>query len=406
MKQNFKKQGRFKAFSFLFVLVLLFGFQSINAQTTVTGTVTDDQGPLSGASVVVKGTTAGASADFDGNRTSINISMQEDAQALSEVVVVGYGTQRKADLTGAVGSIGTNEIVTKPLTSPDQALAGTISGVNITNRSGDPGAPIAVRIRGIGTPGVNDPLWIIDGVPIVQTTNITVNTSSTTDSNPLAGLNANDIESIDVLKDAASTAIYGARAANGVIIVTTKRGKSGDAKVTYDGYVSTASVRDRIDVLNVQQYIDVQGQLGNDFSAFSGSETVDWQDLIFQNSLVQNHNVTVSGGNEKANYFISGGYLDQNGIEPGQGFSRYSLKANSDIRVGKSLKFGQSLLISQTDRQVQSEQGIFAGFNSARNVPFYQPFGDGSLGYNPINPTTTGGAFASNGLFNTDEYRL
>ncbi|MFS4493095.1 SusC/RagA family TonB-linked outer membrane protein [Maribacter sp. 2308TA10-17] len=431
MKQNFKKQSKFRAFGFFFVLALLFGSQSMYAQTTVTGTVTDDQGPLSGASVVVKGTTVGAVADFDGNysidvpdgsntlifsyvgysaqevaidgRSSINVVMQEDAQALSEVVVVGYGTQRKADLTGAVGSIGSSDIVSKPLTSPDQALAGTISGVNITNRSGDPGAPISVRIRGIGSPGVNDPLWVIDGVPIVQTTNITVNTSSTTDSNPLAGLNANDIKSIDVLKDAASTAIYGARAANGVIIVTTKRGTAGDAKVTYDGYVSNASTRDRIDVLNVEQFIDIQGQLGNDFSAFSGSPTVDWQDLVFKNGLVQNHNVTVSGGSEKANYFISGGYLDQEGIERQQAFTRYSFKANSDIKVGKRLKFGESILISQTDRQVQSEQGIFAGFGSAANAPYYQPFGDGSFGYNLIDPSTTGGASATNSLFNTDD---
>ncbi len=431
MEQNFTKRSGIKAIGLMFILTLLFGVHSMYAQSTITGTISDADGPLAGASVVAKGTTTGASADFDGNysidvpegvsalvfsyvgyatqevaiegRSTIDVIMDVDAEALSEVVVVGYGTQRKADLTGAVGSIGSGDIVTKPLTSPDQALAGTISGVNITNRSGDPGAPISVRIRGIGTPGVNDPLWVIDGVPIVQTTNITVNTSSTTDSNPLAGLNANDIESIDVLKDAASTAIYGARAANGVIIVTTKRGKSGEAKVTYDGYVSSATVRDRIDVLNTQQYIDIQGQLGNDFSAFSGSPTVDWQDLIFQNSLVQNHNLTVSGGNENANYFISGGYLDQNGIERAQGFSRYSLKANSDIKVGKRLKFGESLLLAQTDRQVQSEQGIFAGFNSARNVPFYQPFGDGPLGYNPINPSTTGGAFASNQLFNTDD---
>ena len=431
MEQNFTKRSGFKAIRLLFILTLLLGANAMYAQSTITGTISDTDGPLAGASVVVKGTTTGVSADFDGNysidvpegsetlifsyvgyatqevsidgRSTIDVTMSQDAQALSEVVVVGYGTQRKADLTGAIGSIGANDIVDKPLTSPDQALAGTISGVNITNRSGDPGAPIAVRIRGIGTPGVNDPLWVIDGVPIVQTTNITVNTSSTTDSNPLAGLNANDIKSIDVLKDAASTAIYGARAANGVIIVTTKRGTAGEAKVTYDGYVSNASTRDRIDVLNVQQFIDIQGQLGNDFSAFSGSPDVDWQDLVFKNGFVQNHNVTVSGGSEKANYFISGGYLDQEGIERQQAFSRYSFKANSDIKVGKRLKFGESILISQTDRQVQSEQGIFAGFGSASNAPYYQPFGSGSFGYNLIDPSTTGGASATNSLFNTDD---
>ena len=431
MKKPQRKCYKHNLFFIVFLAIMSLGSASVYAQTTVTGNVSDSSGPLPGATVLVKGTTTGAQTDFDGNysinvpqgestlvftylgyqrqeiaidgRSTINVTMVEDAEALSEVVVVGYGTQRKADLTGSIGSIGSADIVTKPITSPDQALAGTISGVNITNRSGDPGAPISVNIRGVGTPGVNDPLWVIDGVPIVQTTNITVNTSSTTDSNPLAGLNANDIESIDVLKDAASTAIYGARAANGVIIVTTKRGKRGDARVTYDGYTSFASIRNTIDVLNVDQYIDVQGQLGTDLSQFRGQPFVDWQNLMFKTGFVQNHNLSVSGGSEKATYFISGGYLDQEGVERAQGFSRYSFKANSDIQVGDRLKFGESILISQTDRQVQSEPGIFAGFNSASNAPYYQPYGDGPLGYNLINQETVGQGSATNYLYNTDD---
>ena len=432
MNQNFKRLNRVRSHGFVLAALFFFSVASMCAQTTISGTTSDDQGVLPGVNVLVKGTTVGSVSDFDGNysievpegsstlvfsyvgyskqevaidgRTTVNAILVEDAQALSEVVVVGYGTQRKADLTGAVGSISSSDIVSKPITSPDQALAGTISGVNITNRSGDPGAPISVLIRGVGTAGNTDPLWVIDGIPIVQTTNITVNTSSTTDSNPLAGLNANDIESIDVLKDAASTAIYGSRAANGVIIVTTKRGKSGDAKVTYNGYVSTATTRDRIDVLDVEQFIDIQGQLGRDLSQFSGSPNVDWQDLMFKTGFIQNHNVSVSGGNDKAKYFISGGLLDQDGIERAQGFKRYSLKANSEINVGKYLKFGESILLSQTDRQVQSEQGIYAGFNSALNAPYYQPYGSGAFGYNDSTPETRGdGITANNYLFNTDE---
>lgn len=429
MKRILVKSFRIQVISVFMFMAM--GTMWVHGQVSVTGSVSDATGPLPGVNVVVKGTTIGVSSDFDGNysievpnsddilvftyigyqkqevaingRSVVNIVMEEDAQSLSEVVVVGYGTQRKADLTGAVGSIAASDIVSKPITSPDQALAGTISGVNITNRSGDPGAPISVRIRGVGTPGVNDPLWVIDGVPIVQTTNITVNTSSTTDSNPLAGLNSNDIESIDVLKDAASTAIYGARAANGVIIVTTKRGKRGDARVTYDGYASFASIRDKIDVLDVEQYIDIQGQLGTDLSQFSGRPFVDWQDLMFRTGFVQNHNISVSGGNEKATYFISGGYMDQEGIERAQAFSRYSFKANSDIEVGNRLKFGESILISQTDRQVQSEPGIFAGFNSASNAPYYQPYGDGPLGYNLIDQETVGNGSAANYLYFTDD---
>lgn len=432
MKQNFVRSYENRGVYLTLIFLLMFGIHWGYSQITITGTVSDVNGPLPGASVVVKDTSVGTVTDFDGNysieapagattlvfsfigyspqeveidgRTTISITLSEDAQALSEVVVVGYGTQRKADLTGAVASIGASEIVSKPITSPDQVLAGTLSGVNITNRSGDPAAPISVRIRGIGTPGVNDPLWVIDGVPIVQTTNITVNTSSTTDSNPLAGINPNDIESIDVLKDAASTAIYGARAANGVIIVTTKRGKAGAATVTYDGYASVSGVRDKIDVLNVQQYIDIQGQLGRDVSEFSGQPFVDWQDAVFRNGFVQNHNVTVSGGNENANYFISGSFLDNEGIERAQDFRRYSFKANSDLKVGKRLKFGESLLISQTDRTTQAEGGgLLAGFNAALNAPYFQIFGDGPLGYNLENPDTIGEGSASNIVFRTDE---
>jgi len=419
MKQTLTKLNGI-ATLMLFALFSI-GAQSAFAQSTVTGTISDEEGPLSGASVVVKGTTNGVSADFDGNysitvqddatilvfsyvgyatqeitidgRTSIDIAMVADAQALSEVVVVGYGTQRKADLTGSVGSVGSELIESKPITSPDQVLAGTVAGVNITTRSGDAGAPINVRIRGTGTAGSNAPLWVIDGVPIVQTSNITVNTSSATESNPLAGINPNDIKSIDVLKDAASAAIYGARAANGVIIVTTKRGENGAAKITYDGYGAVASVRSRRDVLNVSQYIGLQNELGRDFSNFSGSEFVDWQDAVFQDGFSQNHNLSISGGNENANYFISGSYLDQEGVELAQGFERFALKANSDIKVGKIFKFGQSLLISQTDRNVQGQPSTFAGYNASLNAPFF-PVRDGSdglFGYAQESPANLNG---------------
>lgn len=420
------------ALSFLLLIVLLAWTPSAIAQSTITGVIEDSSGPLPGASVIVKGTTVGASADFDGNyvieipagsttlvfsyvgytpleveiggRTNIDVVMTEDAQALSEVVVVGYGTQRKADLTGAVGSIDAVEIVKQPIVSPDQVLAGTISGVNITNRSGDPGAPVSVNIRGVGTLSADaNPLYVIDGVPLVGTNNITVNTSSTTDSNPLASINPNDIESIDVLKDAASAAIYGARGANGVIIITTKKGSKGDPKVTYDGYASFASARDKINVLDVQQYIGIQQELGRDFSSFSGQPNVDWQDAIFKTGFVQNHNIGVSGGGENGTYYISGSYLDNEGIQRAQSFGRYSLRANSEFRIGKRFKFGESLQISQSDRLTQSEGALNAGFNAALNAPFYQVFGDGPFGYNLSNPSTNGGATGTNYALLTDE---
>ena len=203
------------------------------------------------------------------------------------MVVVGYGTQRKVDLTGAVASVTRKDFVNKPFTSPDQILNGRVSGVNIANRSGDPGAPIDVRIRGVGTTGTNQPLWVIDGVPIVQTSNITVNTGSSTESNPLAGINTSDIESIDVLKDASASAIYGARAANGVIIVTTRRGKEGKTSLTYDGFYGTQSVpkNRQFDLLNVAEYVALQSELGRDFSAFSSKPFVIGSISFFKKGL-------------------------------------------------------------------------------------------------------------------------
>src|SRR5882762_3689970 len=399
----------------LFSSLFLFSFFFVSAQEkTIKGKVTDGdtKESLPGVSILVKGTNRGTTTDNNGdfqlaitsnddilvcsfigfqtvevpvgNQTTFNIALKLDVRSLDEVVVVGYGTQRKADLTGAVGSLRASDvdIASKPITSPDQLLAGRVAGIQIANRSGDPGAPIDVRIRGVGTAGVNSPLWVIDGVPIVQTSNITVNTGSATETNPLAGINPSDIESIDVLKDASAAAIYGARAANGVIIVTTKRGKEGKAAVTYDAYVGTGQPWKKLDVLNKSQYIAMQSQLGpdRDFSSFANKPEVDWQKVVFRNSHVQSHNIGINGGNATANYFVGAGYMNQQGIEPAQAFKRYSIKANADIKVGKFLRFGESLLMSSFDRNVQSEGATFSGSKAAMNQPFFQV-------YDPTNPT-------------------
>jgi TonB-dependent starch-binding outer membrane protein SusC len=402
----------------------------------ITGKVTDENGAaLPGVSVTVKGTTKGAitdasgtfSIDVSGNNavlvmsslnyttrevkvgseSSLNVSLSKDAksQKLDEVVVIGYGTQRKVDLTGAVGSISRKDFANKPFTSPDQILTGRLAGVNVTNRSGDPGAPIEVRIRGIGTAGNNQPLWIIDGVPVAtNTSTITVNTGSQTESNPLAGINPSDIESIDVLKDASATAIYGARANNGVILVTTKRGKAGAAMLTYDGYVGVqAAPKNKLfKVLNTEQYIKFQQDgLGADYSAFAGKPTVDWQDLVYKKGPATAHNLTISGGSQNATYSFGAGYFNQEGIQIAQKFTRYSVKATSDVKIGKYLKFGESLLLSRFERGIQSEDFSNAGAGAARNVPFFQPY-TANGEYNPANATTTGGGNAQNFLWSAD----
>lgn len=417
-------------------LLFTFSIAAIAQDRSIRGKVTDSETGevLPGVNIVVKGTSKGTTSDSDGEysltvsqsdatlvfsfigflpkevaiggQTVIDISLASDLRELDEVVVVGYGTQRKVDLTGAVGSLRASDIDigSKAITSADQLLAGRVAGVQITNRSGDPGAPIDVRIRGVGTAGVNSPLWVIDGVPIVQTSNITVNTSSTTESNPLAGINPTDIESIDVLKDASAAAIYGARAANGVVIVTTKRGKDGKAQLTYDGYVGAGTAWKKLDVLNTAQYIGIQSQLGRDFSEFSSSPTVDWQDQVFRTSKIQSHNMGVSGGSQTANYFVGAGYMKQQGLELGQGFKRFSLKANSDVKIGDRIKIGESMLLSSTDRDIQSEDAIFAGAGSARNQPFFQVYSPtGPSGYNPETVDTRGAqGESSNFLMRTD----
>ncbi len=410
--------------------ILIFIATGYTQKKSITGLVTSSGGPLPGVSIVVKGTTIGVITDFDGNysinvdkvndilifsfmgfktqeinignQKVINVDMQESAEGLDEVVVVGYGTQKRKDLTGAIETISSEDITKTPSTSLDQSLGGQVAGVFIANRGGDAAAPINVRIRGVGTTGNNQPLFVVDGIPLVQTSNQTVNTGSSTESNPLATLNPNDIESINVLKDASAAAIYGARAANGVVIITTKRGKIGKAKVTYDVYTTTSTNRKKYDVLNTEQYIAYQDELqailgeGHDFSQFKGDPTYDWQDAIFRTGNTINHNIGVSGGTEDANYSVSAGYIDQKGIQLAQNFNRYTFSANSDIKAGKVFKFGESFTFGSADRLVQSEPGDAAAFLAATNVPFFAIY-DENGGYNLANTSTVGDASWNSG---------
>ena len=419
---------------FLFSTLLIFFTASGFSQSKkVAGKVVDETGNgIANVTVTVKGNKLATQTDAVGNysldaaenailvfssvgytasevtvkgKNLVDVTLITQSNSLNDVVIVGYGTQKKKDLTGAIGSISSKDFKNIPFTSPDQILTGRLAGVNVTNRSGDPGAPIEVRIRGICTAGNNQPLWIIDGVPVAtNTSTITVNTGSQTETNPLAGISPSDIESIDVLKDASATAIYGARANNGVILVTTKRGKAGAATLSYDGYVGVQSVPTSklFDVLNTAQYIQYQKDgFGSDYSAFASKPTVAWQGLVFKNGPATSHNLTISGGSQNATYSFGAGYFKQEGIQIAQSFERFSAKATSDVKVGKYLKFGESFLLSRVERQIQSEDFSNAGAGSALNAPFFQPYTDKGE-YNPINATTTGGANAQNFLWNAD----
>jgi len=357
--------------------ILIFSAQGLFAQQSVSGRVTDaaDGQGVPGANVVVKGTTTGAITDMEGNysitvpgadavlvfsyigyhdqeivvsnQTSIEVALAEDVQALDEVVVIGYGTVKKDDLTGAVAVVTSEELSRTPATSLARAIQGRASGVLVT-QSGDPGVGPTIRIRGTGSINQNpNPLYVIDGVV----------------GGSMNDINPNDIESFQVLKDASAAAIYGADGANGVIIITTKRGTMGKPKVTFSAFGSMNLVPKQFEVMDAQQYVDFFNTVYDDNSierqeAYTdefreyyygeGWENgTDWQNEIIQKAWTQNYFLGVSGGGEASNYSISANILDENGILKNSGATKYSFRANSDFKLGKYLKIGESLAVSR-----------------------------------------------------------
>ncbi|RKN77852.1 SusC/RagA family TonB-linked outer membrane protein [Ulvibacterium marinum] len=354
--------------------LLLFGalicLSAISAQT-VTGTVTDSSGPLPGASVVVQGTTNGTQTDFDGNysldnvdgsailsisyigyatqeiavngQSVINVTLAEDASQLEEVVVVGYGTQKRANITGSVAKVGGAEVAAIQAPRVDDALAGKLPGVLIQNQSGEPGADPKIQVRAASSlSGDSNPLIVVDGYPI---------------SGSLATVNPNDIQSLEVLKDAASAAIYGSRGANGVILVTTKKGRSGKANFSYNAYTSfSRKYVDDIEMLKTPvewaneletsaydlSEVDPQLFAYRQNALRNAPDVVSMEDWLFQGGSTQSHDISVSGGSENVRAFGSLGYLNTEGIVRGQGFERINARLNLDAKLGKKLEAGLS----------------------------------------------------------------
>ena len=360
---------------------------------TVKGQVTDDQGPIIGATVREKGTKSVAVTDIDGNytikvnpgatltftylgyqnkevnvgnRTRIDVTMESDAQALSEVVVVGYGQMKRSDVTGSVVSVNSEQIERSVPTSIDQVLQGRAAGVQIQANSGTPGANTSIRIRGISSlNSTNQPIFVIDGVVVEPQSTDTNDPLSS--NNPLASINPSDIVSMDVLKDASATAIYGARAANGVIMITTRRGKAGEATITYDGYVGWQDMAKKLDMMNLREYaIHHNARADEDIveasDAFVNPSVLgngtDWQDALFRSALMTSHNLSVTGGSDKATYSISAGYLNQDGIAIGSGFKRLTLRGNTDAQVKKWLKASLSFSLTDSKQQVGADNNI------------------------------------------------
>lgn len=373
----------------LVVLMCMLPFGLHAQNITIKGTVSAADGPIIGATVKVKGAQGGVVTDFDGNYTisaqsnatlifsyvgfetkevkvggkrQIDVTLVEDETLLNEVVVVGYGTMRKSDLTGAVTQVDNKAFEKSVSTSIDQVLQGRAAGVQIQANTGTPGGSSTIRIRGTNSLNASSqPIFVIDGVIIDS------DGGDNGNSNPLAGINPSDILTMDILKDASATAIYGSRASNGVIMITTKRGKAGEATLTYDGYVGWQQMPRKLDVLNLRQYAEhnndiADAQIKTHSGTFLRPELLgsgtDWQDELFKTAFMTNHSISLTGGSEKTTYAISAGYLYQNGIAISTSFKRQTIRGNVDTELKKWLKGGISFSLSDSKQEMEKNWDI------------------------------------------------
>jgi TonB-dependent starch-binding outer membrane protein SusC len=441
-------------------LLLLAYYAGVSQSRVITGRVTDESNsPLPGVNIVVKGTANGTVSDAQGGfslnvnsndvlvfsfigyktrevavgaQSSVTVSLAPDVIALSEVVVTGYGTQSKRDITGAVGTVNTEQLLSVPSTNVAQAMQGRVAGVNISNENA-PGGNVMVRIRGFGTINDNSPLYVIDGMP----TKGNLNT-----------LNLNDVESIQVLKDASAASIYGSRAGNGVVIITTKQGKGGKPKLTYDAYYGKQTPIKFLDLLNTQEYVNLLwesrinainnsklvngaypagtvltypnipmfgGQVQTpvipnyifpvgastaDESLYSISpkylitkankEGTNWFDEIFDPAPIQNHQIGVSGATEQARYSISMNYFDQQGIMKYTSYKRYSLRANTELSISQKVRIGENFQVAYGEQigQPNGNQSESNPISFAYRVPPITPVYDIILPARPPCSTT------------------
>jgi len=376
--------------------VSLLTYSSFAQTKTISGIVSDQAGlPLERATVKVKGEKVSGITDASGR---FHISVSSDAKTLiisyvgskeqevsiegkstilvtlnvtetkmNEVVVIGYGTAKRNDVSSAVSSVKAKDLKDMPVAGIDQALQGKVAGVTVTNNSGQPGGGVSVKVRGVTTINSNDPLIVIDGVPFVSNTRSNTGyaglggSDGQTGNSVMASLNPGDIESIDVLKDASAQAIYGSQAANGVILITTKKGKTGEGKIAYDTYYGQQQVQKKLDLMNLQQFATYQNAVApiiglppsEEFKDPSvlGSGT-DWQEAMFQHGQVQNHQLSFSGGKDKTNYYLSLNYFDQKGILIGSDFKRYAIRFNLDQQLKSWLKVGFSTNASRSVQNV------------------------------------------------------
>jgi TonB-linked SusC/RagA family outer membrane protein len=359
-------KNRYILQTIFFLSLLLGASQQLQAQFQVSGTVTDaaTNEALIGASVSVKGTTQGTVTDIDGNfslsvksgsetlllsytgykplevtinnQTRLTIALNADNQVLNDVVVVGYGSVKKSDLTGAVGSVKSKELAQLPTSSVEQALQGRVAGVQVTPTSGEPGAGAIIRIRGVGTLNNASPIYVVDGIIL----------------DDIKSLNVNDIESLEILKDASATAIYGSRGANGVVIISTKKGGTdGKTTLSFSSYYGTQEVIRKIDMVNASEFAQMYNEFKGDTKKFPNpsalGEGTDWQDVIFAKAPMKNLQLSASGGTEKSTYNISAGYFKQNGILVGSDFEQMNIRLNATYKLNRFLKVGHNINLAR-----------------------------------------------------------
>ncbi len=465
------------------ILFLLLTSNFITAQVKITGIVSDEKGmTIPGANISVVGSKNSASSDFDGKysidapsngtlvvsfigfdsqriaiagRTKINISLKSTSEDLKEVVVIGYGTQKKKDVNGAISSVKSKDIENLKQVSIDQMLQGKAAGVSVTNNSGQPGGAASVRVRGTTSiTGTNEPLYVIDGVPISgdatgkSTSGQTLagkdgfsasGGSGNTAMSPLSMINPNDIESMDILKDASATAIYGSRGANGVIIITTKSGRKGGGKISYENYTSFATISNKLDVLSLSQYAALKTDLAKQWGfqtrqEFSHPELLgkgtNWQDEVYRTAISNSHQLSFSGAKDGTSYYLSGSYLNNEGTIINSGLKRYTVRLNLDSKIKPWLRIGGNLtggitneritvnqsysgLISNTllqspDIPVRNTDGSFAGPpSSEQSVTYYNPVAEALTRENKlVRKNFLGNVYAEADIFKGLKYRI
>lgn len=422
-------------------LVLMFLSISMMAQkVSVSGTVSDQTGPVIGASVIEKGTTNGTMTDNDGHftltvskgkvieissigyktqeitvgaQTNFTVTLSEDNEFLDEVVVVGYGSMKKSDLAGASVSMKESDLKGSIISSLDQSLQGRAAGVTAVTTSGAPGSSSSIRVRGQATINANaEPLYVIDGV-IVQGGGNTgadfglgdaLGNGKVSTISPLSTINPADIVSMEILKDASATAIYGAQGANGVVLITTKHGKSGEAKFSYDGMVAMSRQAVRLNMMNLREYAQYYNEMIEEGDIYETNpyyatpsllgKGTNWQDEIFRTAWQHQHQLSAQGGSDKVQYYVSGSYMDQQGTIIGSNFNRFSVRTNLDAQLKKWLKLGVNATYAITNDNLKladSNQGlIYYSLTTIPDIPVYDVNGNYSStireGYTSPNP--------------------